>query len=281
MSVEAWLAEGFMDRHPEDAAHVLERYPPAEAAALFQGLPEDVVARVLERMVTVVSAACLEKCAPEFAVGVFSNLHTPRALSILRSTDPIWGAGILDRLSGTEARVLKEQLTYDSDSAAALVDFTLLTLADDITVGEANELFRRNPHRAHYYLYVVDRDSRLRGVITLRELALHASEEFIANIMNRHLSFIVASETRAAVIGHASWREFSAMPVVDESGVFIGMIRHETVKMVELDFGSSEEGLTMVGKAMGELYFLGLNGMMQALGSAFSARRKSRPDNDK
>ena len=150
------------------------------------------------------------------------------------------------------------------------MDARVLTLPDDITAGQALARLRRSSRHAHHYLYVVDREERLVGVLNLRELMVTPPRQSLAGLMSRQVAQLPASADRAAILAHPGWREVHALPVVDGAGRFLGVVRHETVRLLEQESvsprGSRQVGT--VGLALADLCWVGMAKILVGLATA-------------
>jgi Mg/Co/Ni transporter MgtE len=138
-------------------------------------------------------------------------------------------------------------------------------------VADVRTALRRSAGRLHDYVFVVDDEHRLIGVVALRDLVAARPAEALTAVMNRSASRIPASAGRAAILAHPGWRHFHVLPVVDDQSVLVGAIPHETVRalMDEEAFDSPArlQAATTVF-ALGELYWLGLSGVLDGVASA-------------
>jgi magnesium transporter len=272
------LAEAFVEAHPAEAALVLERLPPVDAAAaLGRGSPA-AAAGVVRRMAPGHAAEALARLGTDRACDVVAALPLAPAARLLRSISPAVRSDLLAALAPGLAAALNTRLAYPEDSAASLADPHVLALPDDLTAGEALARVRRAPQHVLYYLYVVDRDQRLVGVVTLRELMLATVKAPLASVMQRAVVRIPALTRRAAIAEHPAGRTFHALPVVDDDGVFLGALRAETLRMLDTRTGGTTEAgdpLSVV-LTLGELWWVGLTGLLVDL--AGTALPPVRPD---
>ena len=263
MRSEALLAEAFVEAHPDEAALVLERLAADDAAAVLGGLAPATAAGVLRRMAPRSAAEGLARLGPDRAGDVVAALPRDAAALVLRRTEPPGRAALLAALPPAAAGALEGLLRYPEDSAAALADPHVLALPDDLTAGEALARVRRAPRHALYYVYVVDREQRLVGVVNLRELMLAPPKAALASVMHSEVARLPAQARRAAIVEHPAGRTFHALPVVDEAGVFLGALRYETIRKLEddaADGGQPVDALSTV-VTFGELCWVGITGV--------------------
>jgi len=168
-------------------------------------------------------------------------------------------------------------LRYPEGTAGALMDPRALALPQDIPVGEALARVRHAARDVLYYLYVVDRAQVLVGVLNLRELMLAPRKAEVASVMRPHVARLSARADRASILAHPGWREFHALPVVDDAGLFLGVIRYETVRRLEEDRGSagqSANALTTV-LTLGELCWRGMSLVLADLASGVAPAKST------
>jgi Mg/Co/Ni transporter MgtE len=138
-------------------------------------------------------------------------------------------------------------------------------------ISDALAAARRSPRYVHDYVFVVDDEYRLVGVAGLRDLVSARPTAPVASIMNRSVSPLPASAARVAILNHRGWTRFHTLPVVDDTSVFLGAISHVTVRRLfeedALGRSSRTDAVTTVF-ALGELYWLGLSGVLDGVASA-------------
>jgi magnesium transporter len=102
-------------------------------------------------------------------------------------------------------------------------DFTRLSINQ--TVGEAlSGLRERPPEGRILYLYVVDDENRLRGVVPTRRLLLSPLDKRIADIMAGQIVALPAAATVLDACEFSPLHRFLAFPVVDDGRHLIGVI---------------------------------------------------------
>jgi magnesium transporter len=95
-----------------------------------------------------------------------------------------------------------------------------------MTVAQAAEMFKTEAREAEnvYYIYVVDKEEKLRGVVSLRELLIAENDCHLADIMETNLKTVAPGEDEMAAAEIISKYNLLALPVVDENGYMHGII---------------------------------------------------------
>lgn len=170
---------------------------------------------------------------------------------------------VLPLLAAEPGRHLELLLHSREDSAGALMEPRGLTLPPEISAAEALARVQANPHHASYYLYVVERDQTLLGVLNLRELLAGQAEDPVTALMHRDVVCLRMDDSLASVMVHPAWLDFHTLPVLDQQALFAGTLRHKTLRRLahRLD---SRGRVDQVGSALGELYRIGLAALVKS-----------------
>jgi magnesium transporter len=279
MSNELALCLAYIDAHAEDAARAIERLPASEAAALLAAMSPLAAARALAVMMPAFAADCLERLDAPAAAAMLAGVHAGRAALLLRQLDAAARGAILKELPRDEALMLGALLRYPAGTAGALMDSRVFTASESLRIGDALAAMRRLPRDVHDYMFVVDDRHRLVGIVGLRELMSARAAEPLASVANRSIGRVPASAGRAVVLRHVGWRQFRALAVVDDESVLIGAISHESVRaLADEGPGPTGQDVAETVFALGELYWVGVAGVLDGVASAVRSALLSAPE---
>ena len=267
MRSEELLATAFFQTHPDDAARVLELTPAQEAAALLETIEPDAAAAVVGRMATPSSASFLAAMNPEPAAAILSELPMDTAVRLLRQMDTAVQETLLGWLPDRMANPARLLLQYPENTAGALMDPMATAIPEDVAADQVHLLIRNDPEGVFYYIYVVDRGHKLTGVLDLRQLMRADPSAPVSSFMHTDLTTLPAGMDLATLLRHPGWRDFDALPVVDEKGIFLGMIRQRLIR--QMSQSAAAEGHSMesweVLLALGELYWIAVGEFLELL----------------
>ncbi len=283
MIAERRLARAFLDAHPARAAMTLERMPLAQAAAVLQEVPAAVAAKALHDMNIPYAADCLSHLVDAgkvaAAAAIVAELTIDDSATILRVTDPERRQPLLDMLPAEVRDPIVRVLPYEAGTAGSIMDPSIFRLPDDVIVADARTRLVRAARDLLYYLYVVDRDQNLVGVLDIPELMLARARDPVSVAMHRDVDRINVNAPVSLVRDHAGWQRFHALPVVDDEDHLLGAIRYQTLRRLEREAskaGPSAENVT--AGALAELFQLGTSGLVAGLSATASPGRDlSRP----
>jgi magnesium transporter len=128
-----------------------------------------------------------------------------------------------------EAEDVLPLLGFPDETAGGLMTTSLVTLPRGIKTNEAIELLRRSPLGSDtpYYLYVVDNERKLLGVVGLRDLVVSAPDSSIETVMDSTVISASTSMDQEDAARIMVRYDLAAMPVVDENNVLWGMITYD------------------------------------------------------
>lgn len=272
------LASRFAEARPLEAARRLETVAAADAATLLAHLVPQTAAAVLGQMLPAFAAELVAQMEPDVWVAVVPLLSTQRLVAMLRHLRAEDRSRLLGSLEDPVSTRLSRLLDYPDGTVGAAMDPSVVPMPQDMTVDEARGV--TSDHRVPY-LYVVDRDQKLVGVVHRRELASAASGTALSSIITTQVVRIPASATLVAITEHDLWQEFEAMPVVDAAGRYLGTIRHKDLRARRRRPQPTDGQRSALATALdlGELYWTGLSSLVDSLASTPSSDPRGEESN--
>jgi len=279
--VEERLARAFIDAQPSRAAKALEQLPGAQAAAVLRLVPPRSAATVMGEMTPPHAAALLARLEPAAASTIAAEMTTQHVASILRALGDAPREQLLAALPADTREPLARILPYPNGTAGAVMDPAIFRLPADVIVADARARLRAAARDLLYYVYVVDREQHLVGVLDIPELMLAPARERLSAVMHRDVDQLSAWMPVAMVQEHPGWQQFHALPVVDEEQRLLGAIRYQTLRRIEQEAGErAPDASQLTARALGELFQIGTNGLVAgvaATASGVRGRRRNAP----
>ena len=270
MELERSLLAAFASKHPTQTARAIESLAPAAAAEVVAGTPEDAAAAVLPKLSPLTAARVLALVSLDHAASTLSRTRRDVTAAILRATPVELRGALLDALESEVRRAVEPLLRFSEGTAGALMDPGVLSCNESISVADALQRLRETPSSALYYLYVVNDEQRLVGVVNLRELIEAPSNRRVGLIATRPVESLPVRATSESIVRHPAWKRFHALPVVDARERLVGVVRYELARELEGRFLEQDLGdqSAETAAALGEVYGLGLRGVFEWAASA-------------
>jgi magnesium transporter len=153
---------------------------------------------------------------------------------------------LLPLVAKADREDIRRLLSYPEHSAGSVMTTDYATLPPNIPVSEAISHVRHEaPHKETiYYVYVVDAERRLMGLVSLRELILAKPTALVSEIMQREVISVRVDQDQEEVARELARYDFLAIPVVDEQYRLVGIITHDDVIDVVVE-EATEDALRM------------------------------------
>ena len=221
-----------------DLRELLEEYHIMDIFDVMENLDEDMKIKLFEVLPIDMSASILEESGPEFFRSILSNIDQEHGQNILEqmSLDDLTDIlseidederhRIMNLLSKEDADDVKALLVYAEDSAGGIMTTGYIEINKNMTAKEAIDHMRENALDAEtiYYIYVVDNDEKLVGVLSLRELITARDSVIVEDLMSENIISIDVDEDREEAVRLVSKYDLIAIPVIDKNGVLKGII---------------------------------------------------------
>ncbi|MFM8476311.1 MAG: magnesium transporter [Planctomycetaceae bacterium] len=135
----------------------------------------------------------------------------------------------LRMIAQAERNEIRRLLSYDEDSAGAVMTTQYASLPAAITVQDALSRLRQQAPDSEtiYYVYILGEDRHLEGFISLRQLILARPDALLSGIMQREPIRVRATEPRAVAAQLLARYNFIAVPIVDEADRLVGIVTHD------------------------------------------------------
>lgn len=164
---------------------------------------------------------------------LLADLPADDRVDLLHDVHPNVVEELLPLLPADERREILRLREYPEDAAGSMMTTEVAMIDEGLTVRRAiDELSREAEHlETIYYIYIVDHDQHLRGVVTARRLltALGKPDTPVADLMETDLIYVNADESRDQVTQRVAKYDLHAIPVVDDHRRLVGIITHDDV----------------------------------------------------
>lgn len=228
------------DMHPADLADIVEELDRHEQMALFNSLDNESAAEALSEVEGAAEQEhILDQLGPERAADILQEMSPDDAADLLAELPPEKAEAFLSSMDEEEQADVRELMQYPEHTAGGLMTTDYIDVAEDLTAAEVIELLRSSAPDAEtiYYLYVVDTDGVLTGVLSLRDLIVAPPTTRIREIMTGPVISVPAEASEDEVVDVMAKYDFLAVPVVDGQNHLLGIITVDDVMDVAMERG--------------------------------------------
>ena len=214
------------DMHPADIAHIISQLPSRNAHTVLISLDTETAGEAIHEL------------EPELRSRIMSQLDSERASDILEEMAPDEAADVLGDLSeekaqellglmdAEEAEDIQELMEHEEDSAGGLMNSEFLSISDELSVEDAlREVRLLAPDvETVYYVYVVNADEKLQGVVTLKDLLTSPANTSIRDIMTVQMKWVDVEAAPEDILEIIAKYNLIAVPVLDKEEKMVGIV---------------------------------------------------------
>ncbi|HUV15811.1 MAG TPA: magnesium transporter [Pelolinea sp.] len=224
---------------PRSAAALIEALRPADQAGVFDDLNPEEQDELLPRLKSEDSADILEELEDEDAAELAGRMRADELAEILDKMEPDEAADLLGDIKPEKAtRVLdamqdanevKPLLKHHDETAGGLMTSAAIVLKTGMSAKTAISYLRKlTPDEEDiYYLFVTDRENKLKGVVNLRSLVTNSPTAKIADIMHEDVVSVRVDADQEEAANLMKRYDLLALPVVDVNDHLLGVITYD------------------------------------------------------
>ncbi|MDE0889635.1 MAG: magnesium transporter [Phycisphaerales bacterium] len=252
------LASAVEAQDPADAADTLETLDEGDAADVLEEMDVANAAEALSHMVGPLAVSVLEDLVDEdsgYAAALVEAMPTDDAADLLQLAPDEITEAILSRMSQAGQMDLRQLLAYDEGSAGGLMTPDVFRIREEMTVIEAVQAIREaEAGEETHFLFVVDVDGRLTGMLGFRRLVIAGPDERISDVCDREIAAIPPDLDGETVALEFEKYDYLVLPVVDSEGRLLGAITVDDV-LDSIRAEGAEDAQMMVGAGREEMVF--------------------------
>ena len=270
MSATRDLIEAYATAAPADAAMGLTALDAGEAAAVLADVDAPLAARLLQVMSRPAAAQALWHLDAGDAARVCRDLPAEILAAIVRRLGDD-APRLLGRLDAPVAEPVCGLLEYPDGTVGAALDPLVTAVQTTAPAGDVRaQLRRESSARVADHVYAVDDRGALAGVVDVAALLAAEPHAPVSSVTRSGIDRLRAETPLSGIEEYPGWQQYDALPVVDGAGRLMGVLRHRRLRQLAQDsaFVTRDDRGVRTLLALGEVYWLGLSGLLQGLAAA-------------
>jgi magnesium transporter len=230
---DAQAKELLKDLYPADIAELYRKLNVQEGIYLYLLMDGEQAADVLMELDDEDRKKLLKELPSEVIAKRFvDNMETDDAVDLMRELDEDIQEEVLSHIEDVEqAGDIVDLLKYDEDTAGGLMGTEMIVVNENWSMPQCIEEMRRQAEEMDeiYYVYVVDDDERLRGVLPLKRMITNPSVSKIKHVMKKDPISVHEDDSIEEVVQVIEKYNLVALPVIDSIGRLAGRITIDDV----------------------------------------------------
>ncbi len=212
--------------HPADIAEIISQVSRKEGATFFKELDVETAAEALSELQPDVQASIITDMDTDKAADIIEEMPPDEAADVLSDLPVDKAKEILENIDREEAEDIQELLSHEEDTAGGLMTNEYIAYTPETTVRKAIDNFKKDAEEVEtvYYIYIIDNEEKLCGVVSLRDLLLARLDDKLSEIMETKLKTVTPDVDEGEVAAIISKYNLLALPVIDNEGHLLGIV---------------------------------------------------------
>lgn len=228
------LKDKLLELHPVDLADIIEELDHSQRLAVFNELDTELASDTLEEI------------EPRVQRDLISSLEDEKVVELINDMTPAQAADVLAILPSNDADEILENISKLDEENAKKIEFIIekhdekiinfatshyFKFSPQTTVKEAIDVFHHEAKDKDVimYLYIVDEENHLLGVVDIRELLQAPADSVLSEIMTTHVISLSPESTLIETSRLFVRYLFRALPILEEDDVICGVIPYRDI----------------------------------------------------
>lgn len=223
--------ELFLRLHDRDQHEVFHLLYPDKKRKISEFLTPEEFSEIFEWMETEDQEAAVQYLPDAYMAAVFNFMAADDVAHFLSESEETDNQTLLAMMDDEESQRVQELLSYEQETAGSIMTKEFITIHHIQSMAEVIKNLRTIGREAEtiYYLYVLDDNDRLVGVLSLRDLLLSPEDEIVANIMFNQVVSVNVKDDQEHVARVIQDYDLLAIPVLGYDGKMQGIVTVDDV----------------------------------------------------
>ena len=216
----------FSQLYPADMAELAAQLSSEELKFIIPIISLEKLAFSFSDLDTKTRNVLLNFLTPQQLKVVLNEMYSDDVADLLGELTIGQSKELLKLMKNKDAQQIQKLLGYDEESAGGIMTTEYLAVKDNKNVNEALNKIRDIATRAEmiYYIYIVNSNKELLGVISMRELITASPQTKLREIMHRKVIKALVNMDQEEVANQMSKYDLLAIPVVNQHDQLLGII---------------------------------------------------------
>lgn len=219
------------DLHPADVAQIISQVKPDDKNLILSTLSDKTASEALHELEPMLAAVLIANLEAKKAINILERMPLDEVADIIGDLPKEKSEDLLRLMRVRKAAQIRDLLQHKDETAGGLMTTEFITLPQHLTVEQVISHLREMAPNAEtiYYLYIVDENERIVGILSLRTLIVSPPDKTISEIMIKNIITVLPEMNQREVAGVISKYNLLAVPVVDKDGKMLGIVTVDDV----------------------------------------------------
>ncbi len=225
------LKKELVDMNEVDISEIFLELDHSTSLLVFRILPKDTAVEVFSHFSSEQQANIIQSVSDNELKHILNELFFDDMIDLIEEMPANIVNKILSNSSAEERKLINQFLKYPAHSAGSLMTIEYVELKKNMTVEEALAHIKETglSRETVYTCYVTDKNKKLEGIVSLRNLVVSDSDKVIADFLQEEVIFVETHDDQEDVAGIFKKYGFMALPVVDKEHRLTGIITFDDI----------------------------------------------------
>jgi magnesium transporter len=225
------LKEILSDWSPADISDLIIDLPEQDKVIVFRVLNVDLAADTFEHLEFETQEELLKAMGHEEVAAILNDMSPDDRTALFEELPGTSAKRLIQLLSADERKVAQTLLGYPENSVGRLMTPEYIAVKQDWTISETLDYIRKNGADSETLnvIYVINGKGVLIDDIRIREIILSSPDKKIIDLMDENFIALNVHDDQEKAVEVFKKYDRIALPVVDNSGVLIGIVTVDDV----------------------------------------------------
>lgn len=212
--------------HPEDIADILLDLGFDDRLSIFKSLEKELAAKTLQELPQNFSSQIADSISVEKLTEVINELPIDEAVDIIEELSFERKNDLFELLPQDTVSEISELMEHSHRSAGSLMNTDFAVARHNETIADILMKIKTEfiETESLYYVYIIDDEEKLIGVVTLRKLLSSEPNEIVKDLLIQNVVSVDIYESVKNVAKVFFKYNFHTLPVIDEENKIQGII---------------------------------------------------------
>lgn len=209
-----------------DVSMILDELDKEQAVIVFRLLSKEKAGMAFAYMETDMREKLIKDLTDAELKNVLDELFMDDTVDLIEEMPSNVVTRILKNVDKNDRKIINELLKYPDDSAGSIMTTEFIDLKEDMTIEQTLDRIRQigTDSETIYTCYVLDKDRKLQGIISIKEILLAKEESLISDNMETNIISVNTLEDKEEVAKKFDKYDLYALPVVDKENRLVGIV---------------------------------------------------------
>jgi len=229
------LKENISDIHPVDLADILEELEGDQRLAVFKELDPQHASDTLEEVEPRVQRELIHSIEKRYAAQLITAMSPAQAADLLATLPTAEADELLQHLDRDSATRVQKIIEQHDENILLFSTRKYIKMPEETRVSAVMDDFRKLARDMDIitYVYVVDDQDLLKGVVDLRALIAAEPQQTLGQIMNENVITLAPDNTLSDAVDTFERYGFRALPVADDASRLVAVVSYNDIRGIK------------------------------------------------